>query len=147
MRTIEYYQYTLVSSHIPEVVNNQIIKGIHYGGIKLVYTKQKIRQKEIINIRNFRIFIPIKKFPSHEVTFLRPFKHIWNVKDNWLTPNNYGKPKSPYTNIWCELSNGNYDNIAVACTINVLVIRILHRITDKTIINHIKSLSNFKHYE
>ena len=147
MRTVEYYQYTLISSHVPEVINNVIKNGLLYGGIKLTYTKQKTRSIE------FEIFgrvrkLPIKKFVSKEVTFLRPFKQFWNVKDNWLTPNNYGKKKSPYTNIWCELSNGNYDNIMKACTISLLVTRVLHRRTDKHLINQLTNKSiKFQNYE
>jgi hypothetical protein len=140
MRIIEYNQYTLISSQVPEVVNNQIRKGLHYGGIKLTYTKQKIRSLEITILGN-RILLPIKKFNSKEITFLRPFKQFWNVKENKLTPNNWGKAKSPYTNIWCELSNGNYDNIVRASSISMLVLRILSRRIDKNLISCLNKLS------
>jgi hypothetical protein len=140
MRTIEYYQYTLISSHVPEIINSQIKNGLLYGGIKLTYTKQKIMSKEI-KFRSIRILIPIQKASSKEVTFLRPFKKLWNVKKHKLTPNHYGKRKSPYLNIWCELSNGNYTNITIASKINTLVRHIIYPTVDKTFVSYLNNKS------
>jgi hypothetical protein len=140
MRTIEYYQYTLISSHVPEIINSQIKNGLLYGGIKLTYTKQKIMSKEI-KFRNIRILIPIQKASSKEVTFLRPFKKLWNVKQHKLTPNHYGKRKSPYLNIWCELSNGNYEDIAKASKINTLVKHIYYSTIDRSFIEYLNNKS------
>ena len=125
---------------MPEIINNQIKNGLLYGGIKLTYTKRKIVYKEI-TIGGSKWLFRIKKFKSKEVTFLRPFKKFWNVKENKLTPNDWGKLKHPYTKIWCELSNGNYHNIFLASSISTLVSGIMHRTIDKELINNLNHQS------
>lgn len=140
MKTLEYDQYTLVKAHVPEIINNQIKNGLLYGGIKLIYTKRKVIFKEIY-IGKFRILIPIKRFKSKEVTFLRPFKKFWNVKDNRLTPNKWGKKKHPLTLIWCELTNGTYSNIMIASSISQLVRRVFEVPKDKVFIKHLNNQS------
>ena len=136
MRTLEYYQYSLKRSHVPEIMNNKIKQGLLYGGIKLIYIRRKILFKEI-TFGRIRILIPTKRYKGKEVTFLRPFKQFWNVKENWLTPNKWGKVKNPYLNIWCELSNGNYRNIMIAISLNTLVKHIYYGPKHKNITNHL----------
>ena len=140
MRTVEYDVYRLKSSHIPEIINNQVKNGVSYGGIKLIYSKQKTFYKEI-KIGRLWILIPIKKYPKKDITFLRPLKKFWNVKDNWLTPNNWGRRKNPYCNVWCELSNGNYINFEEAIKISVISRSILSRSIDKNLIANLNSRS------
>jgi hypothetical protein len=144
MRTIEYHEYILRSSHIPEIVNNEIKNGLSYGGLLLRYVRYKVTYKEI-SLGKFRILIPIHKSDPKDITFLRPFKKFWDVKTNWLTPNNWGKRKNPYLNIWCELNRGDFSEFSTAIKLNVVVKKILSRSKDKELITYlINKQSKFK---
>lgn len=76
----------LIKSHIPITEKLKVIKGIEYGGIKLVYNT-------VINNK------------LQQIVYLKPFKELWaSSKEDCLNKNEWGNKLSPYCNVWIKLN-------------------------------------------
>jgi hypothetical protein len=102
-------KFVLIKKDIPIILNKKIIKGLHYGGEKLVYERTKYIYKYFY-IFNIKIKYVFSKTKPEVVVFLRPFKENWDRKNDRLSPNLWGKKEHPLTNIWCMMYK-DYDNI------------------------------------
>lgn len=99
-----FYRYGLIKSDIPEIINKKtVMKDVNVGGIKLSYKVSTIKAL-VFKIFNKQYVVPISRPRNVEtLTFLRPYKKIWDTGRNRLPKCLWGKKDDPLTNLWVEL--------------------------------------------
>lgn len=143
-----FEEYRLKKSFIPIIKNGKIIEGDKYGGILLIYNKRLVYYKKL---RILGITLQIPKYISKKskVSFIKPFKKYWDVKQDRLSPNYWGKSikQKPLTNIWCRLNRSDYSDFKIAISSNIVyekkylnhnIRKLLDQIPNKIIIEPFK---------
>lgn len=99
-----FHRYSLTKSDIPEIINKKtIVKDVNVGGIKLSYKVSTVKAL-VFKIFNKQYILPISKPRNIEnLTFLRPYKTVWDTGRNRLPKCLWGKKDDPLTNLWVEL--------------------------------------------
>lgn len=95
-----YYKFQLIKTNrfiIEKGVTKEDSKVL---GLENVYKVFKVNYIELFN----RKFIINKRYIEN-VTFLKPYKKVWDKVRNRLPKVCWGKPKKPLINMWITISN------------------------------------------